>query len=735
MRIKNIYARRYRSLQRVDVLGCGGLNVFIGRNNSGKSNILSTITFLLKHHSHGSIVAPWPNDRAKNDFTDRDYSTPIEIGIEFELPAALNAELRQEIGKESPHLDASIDQLAAADSLSIVLNGVFEGSTPFVYLRRVSVGHIEAGQHPLGTSGTTILDVSVDAAKELFVLHGEAKTIESDIEALSRAKISEYEFERISTIGASEFLNYKARELRPEIREALLVTIEQAKTSSDVRRAFDEQTDSLAAFRRRVLDKSISSAMKVFAGEATSTPTYVQWLLDRIRTVSFLSLEERRRPIGESEAQTLLELKVRRGGTERLAAVQQIVKGLLGVSIDAFEAETPRLDSRARRTRPVEMDVDNFLAEANGAGIREALRVILDLELQEPELVLIEEPEVHLHPGLEHALYSYLREKSRQTQIFVTTHSTNFVDSISFQNIYLVSREDSTECEAIAEGDATYRIPAELGLRLSTVFMFDRLVFVEGPSDEEVLRELAQKCGLDIAGANVGFVQMGGVRNFAHFAAEGTLDLLARRRIALHFVVDRDEREDTEVQAMAERLGERAKLHVLKRRELENYLLAPAAIRGFVGEKRGLSSEELDRELPEIAEIEAAIADEADALKEEVVRLRVNRQLLRPLFLQVRGNDGTPRELIDSAIEDLQERARLTDETTARIEAEVEDRWVESSNEIAPGHRLLDGIARRFGVRFAKNKGDAVRLARHMTHSDVPREIRQLLEGWCSAGR
>ncbi len=39
--------------------------------------------------------------------------------------------------------------------------------------------------------------------------------------------------------------------------------------------------------------------------------------------------------------------------------------------------------------------------EANGAGIREALRIILDLELERPAFALIEEPEVHLHPGLE----------------------------------------------------------------------------------------------------------------------------------------------------------------------------------------------------------------------------------------------------------------------------------------------------------------------------------------------
>ena len=118
-------------------------------------------------------------------------------------------------------------------------------------------------------------------------------------------------------------------------------------------------------------------------------------------------------------------------------------------------------------------------------------------------------------------------------QIFVTTHSTSFVDSVSFQNIYLVARDSAqrTVCQTLDAGDGVLKIPAELGLRLSTVFMYDRLVFVEGPSDEAVLRELAKILDYDLAKANVGFVQMGGVRNFAHFAAQATLELLTRRNI------------------------------------------------------------------------------------------------------------------------------------------------------------------------------------------------------------
>jgi len=227
--------------------------------------------------------------------------------------------------------------------------------------------------------------------------------------------------------------------------------------------------------------------------------------------LSVLHLRESKQPIGRSEADALLKLKVRRGGPARLDSIQQTVQALLGVNIDAFEADA---GPRGVEGNSAEMDIDEFLVEANGAGIREALRLILDLELQTPALAMIEEPEVHLHPGLERAIETYLRDKSREVQMFITTHSTHFVDSASFQNVYMVSKKQDrkTAIEAVGPDHGAFKIPAELGLRLSSLFMFDQLVFVEGPSDEAVLCELARTLGVDLAKANAGFVQMGASR-------------------------------------------------------------------------------------------------------------------------------------------------------------------------------------------------------------------------------
>jgi putative ATP-dependent endonuclease of the OLD family len=47
--------------------------------------------------------------------------------------------------------------------------------------------------------------------------------------------------------------------------------------------------------------------------------------------------------------------------------------------------------------------------------------------------------------------------------------------------------------------DVEEQIPKELGIRLSSLFMFDRLIFLEGKSDESILRELAARIRVNFA--------------------------------------------------------------------------------------------------------------------------------------------------------------------------------------------------------------------------------------------
>jgi len=513
--------------------------------------------------------------------------------------------------------------------------------------------------------------------------------------------------------------------MRTDLRAAIAARLNAANTQEE----FQSGVTELIADTKQKMEESArretEGSLSAFAGETRTIPAYVEWLIEAFAEVPFLHLGERKQQIGREEAQTLLQLKVRRKGPDRLVTIQQTIRALLGVTVDAFEPET----SEGRPGEPkAEMDVGDFLVEANGAGIREALRIILDLELKQPELVLIEEPEVHLHPGLSRVVARYLREKSSDIQLFITTQSTDFIDSVSFKNLYLVCRGNTgkTGCELIGGDDAVARIPAELGLRPSTIFMFDRLVFVEGASDEAVLRELARKSDVDLARCNVGFVHMGGIRNFGHCAAEATLQVFTRRRIRLWFVADRDERDDAEVVRMMRRLNGRARLVVLKKRELENYLLDAATIVQFIKEKRSLAGVGNDR--VDVDSVRQALQEEVGGLKEEVIRLRLERKTLGPVFLHTRDVMGSLEERLDKGLAELTERKTKLGEDTNSVRTAVDVQWDADAFGLVPGSTLLAKLAERFGIVFSKDRGDTERLARLLPAESIDKELRELLE-------
>lgn len=727
-KVRSIDIRRFRSIDRSGLSQCGGLNVLIGKNNAGKSNVLSTVELMHRHLARGTIAGPWDVARASEEFTDRDTTRPIQVGIAFELPEQLNVGLRERLKAESPHLEKSIEQIKAHESIAFVLAAARKDSTAFLYIEQIAVGTVKNDAQELGTQGMSLLQVSQAVAYELFLNQQQATELRGDVRVLealmSDTNRLSYVFENRER--APSFLLQGL--LGPEVRPSPSLTRQIGPLAAGAQ-SLEEFRSRLAAVTvdsrekaEKLEHRETEGAIGAFAGATKTPPTYATWLMREYGLVPMLHLRETREPIGREEAEALLNLKVTRGGPERLASVQSIVRSLLGVEVDAFQAE----QRRQTRAATAEMDVDKFLVEANGAGVREALRLVLDLELKKPALLLLEEPEAHLHPGLEHAVYTYLRDKSRETQMFVTTHSTNFIDSVSFQNIYLVSRDKSkrTVCQAVDPGDGALKIPAELGLRLSTVFMYDALVFVEGPSDEAVLRELAKTLSLDLTRANVGFVQMGGVKNFAHFAAQATIELLSRRRIRMWFVTDRDEKDDAEVNDMIQRLGPSAKLTVLERRELENYLLNPVAVADFIQDKQRAAGTQL---AASTEAVEAAIMEQARELKNEVIRLRVDKDMLKPVVMHSRTAVGTVEERLKWAADQLAARLTRLESDRARITAEVGKNWDSCAADKAPGGLVLDAVAKKFGVRFVKDKGDSARLAQLVGEHAIPDELKRLL--------
>lgn len=743
MKLEAVNIQNFRSIQEVALGDCGGFNVIVGKNNAGKSNILLAINAFFKSLKKGEpVVLKLPIGDSIDHYNNLLEKT-IKITIFFQLSLAERDNLIQDIVSESPQVKNSVNGIDSELRLAVALE-VVNAPEPFGYVNRIVLCKPNSSTLVEPCVVHTILEIASEAAKELSDKAKRSQELENEIEQLNWIlserfkRVDEDDWNRLKT-NPSAFLERlffgvmaRSRISRPTASltsnlESLIQTVESRGDFPD---AVSSLIDTLQKEANNLKTEPIRQRINSFSGQETSVPHYALNLMKRIGEMNVLYLTERREPIGRREASQLLDLKVTRGGPEKLRAIQDTVSALLGVDIDAFRASK----MGTAEDPEAELDVDDFLVQVNGAGIREALRLILDYELNRPNILLVEEPEIHLHPALETSMMRYLKSIGKDCQIFITTHSTNFLDTAEMRNVYLASRDNSTNIQMINVEEAEQSIPHELGIRLSSLFMFDRLVFVEGPTDEDVIREWASICGINLAQASVGFVPMGGVRNLAHFATEATINFLSKRRVSIFFVLDRDEREEAEVKRLSAQLGNKAELIVLKKRELENYLLGPKAIAKFIELKYQLLGVK-NRKNVDVAEIEQGINICADALKDVAIERRVARIVCLPIYPNRNDvlNFDSGIALIDRLKEEYNsQKERLTqlEEKLEKIIDEqtksVESNWSAKKRDLVPGDLLLDDLCKLFGVRFNKER-DSARLASLMEENEIDSEIKGIL--------
>jgi putative ATP-dependent endonuclease of OLD family len=218
------------------------------------------------------------------------------------------------------------------------------------------------------------------------------------------------------------------------------------------------------------------------------------------------------------------------------------------------------------------------------------LTTIVDAR-EDTNLLLIEEPELHLHPEAERKVFELISSVAEDgPQVFVTTHSDVFVNEAESDSIIRVARDKSTELHDLS-GRSLDQELSDLGYDKSGLLQSRAVIFVEGKSDERVLRQLARKLDFDLKKHGVEIVDLDGEGNVKS-DGKSLIKLLTEMDIPYRFILDsHSEDKDELLDKLLQHLNSRKGAHTTPQNfiiwpsyGIESYLVeVPKAIHSVVG--------------------------------------------------------------------------------------------------------------------------------------------------------
>jgi energy-coupling factor transporter ATP-binding protein EcfA2 len=218
-----------------------------------------------------------------------------------------------------------------------------------------------------------------------------------------------------------------------------------------------------------------------------------------------------------------------------------------------------------------------------GDGLQIWLQVLLHIWLnQDVETLILDEPDVFLHPDLQRRLIAILDDFDKQ--VVLATHAPEIVGEANKDAVVWVDRTRRRSRRA-GEPAVLEKLNVVLGsgfnLGLARALRSRVALFVEG-EDMKILRNLARAVGAENVRRERGLavIQLGGFSNWHQVEPFAWLSReLLGNTVKIYVLLDRDYRGDATIRALQDALkGSEVNVHVWHRKELESYLLVPEAI-------------------------------------------------------------------------------------------------------------------------------------------------------------
>lgn len=228
----------------------------------------------------------------------------------------------------------------------------------------------------------------------------------------------------------------------------------------------------------------------------------------------------------------------------------------------------------------------SFKLQDSGTGIGQILAVVTAVVTSEQSVIIIDEINSFIHPSAVKKLLHLLRSDYPHHQYIISTHSSDAIASCNAEKMYVIDRmgfSSSVREINISDADQARDVAGHLGFSMMDVFGFERVIWVEGPTEEVCFQYIVRRFEL-VVGTEFGFASVGSPSELTTKQSkkrslvdiyERAGKLLAPLLKGMAFALDRERLTDDEV---AHQERSKRKLRLLPRRCFECYLLDPEAI-------------------------------------------------------------------------------------------------------------------------------------------------------------
>lgn len=214
------------------------------------------------------------------------------------------------------------------------------------------------------------------------------------------------------------------------------------------------------------------------------------------------------------------------------------------------------------------------------------LEAYVELAQKKTEYILvIEEPEVYLHPSLQRKMIDTLLMISLNNQVIFSSHSPITIGKMERHQIKLVKREDG---EATISDIVVSEVIEELGICADDILVNKGIIFVEGQDDKSVVECILNKIHPG-ASEEINVLVTGTCENLKFFA---NAELLINNRFDIPFLIIRDSDGMNVEQRKKELLEDVKKIgRDLAEKQIENleesvFIVSKYSIEGyFINEK------------------------------------------------------------------------------------------------------------------------------------------------------